>query len=107
MDEKNPCEAPTRSGLLRTCLYEIGIGCVAVLAIILFKGGWRRFQAAPGSLDFWIECGGLAGLVLAAAVILAIRDYCAGITKIRRREEEELWGRRFDDTGPSEKTNPR
>ena len=84
-------EPLTRSQLLRRCLLEVGIGLVAVPILTLLHGGWRLFQD-------WIGCATFAGIVLAAASILAVRDYRNGIKNIRSYEEETLWGRRRDGT---------
>ena len=75
----------------------MGIGFVAVLVIFTVMGGWRLVRAPFGKIDFWIECGSIAGAVLAAAAILAVRDYRVGVTEIRRREEEELWDKPAGD----------
>jgi hypothetical protein len=68
-----------------------------VVVYIVLRRGWRLIRAPFGKIDFWIECGSIAVVVLAAAIILAIRDYRAGVKKIRMREEEELWGKPYND----------
>jgi hypothetical protein len=85
----------TQSCLLRRCLFEVGIGAVAAVAVVVLRGGWRLFQD-------WISCATCGGIILAAATILAVRDYRKGVKIINSYEEERLWGRRHDDAVPDQ-----
>ena len=93
MVESEQKPPPCRAKLIRTCLLEIGIGFVAVVVIILVKGGWSRFEEEPFTSDFFIEVITLGLLILLAALLLAIRDYRNGVKKIREWEERAVWGR--------------
>ena len=87
IDEESPL---TRKQLVRTCLLEVAIGCVAAPAFVLYQGGWRQFQSPVFTSDFWWEAGALGLVVLTAAILLAIRDYRQGMKKIHAQQQTLL-----------------
>ena len=82
----------TRSRLLRRCLAEVAIGFVAVVVVVVYQGGWQLIESPFATADFWGEVGAIAVVILAAAALLAIRDYRAGLREIRRGETEKPEG---------------
>ncbi len=85
-------ERLTRKKLIRDCLFEVGLGFVVTLGLAVF--GWIKghlFRGGP-PLD-WVTFATLASMVLAAALLLAVRDYRLGMAKIRQQESEDARAR--------------
>lgn len=88
LSNDNPEPPLALARLLRTCLFDVAIGFVAASVVLAVQVGWRVFRIAPVTPDFWIEAGGLAGLILIVAIVFAVRDYRRGMNRIRSQEEE-------------------